>query len=202
MQPPLVDSAANAAHLTSPLLGAALPSVSAELREDMLASVDAAARFGPTNCDADWPTSGSALRPPKVLQPPLNYHASRNLLLLPNARLPALQQPATFSRLSEDTLFFAFYFQQGLIQKLYAAEELRRRGFVFHKELLCWFKNAGQLLKGTQTLEQGSFEYFDYELRNSPNGKHLSGWTKRTTQPDFEFHHKHMCNGRAPESAA
>lgn len=65
-----------------------------------------------------------------------------------------------------DTLFFAFYHQAGSWAQLRAAQELQRRGWLYHRKYQTWFRPSAT----------GSYDYFDHE----------GGWALRT-KPGFVF---------------
>ena len=47
---------------------------------------------------------------------------------------PSLRQEDTFRKLSAETNFFAFYFQQNTRQQLWAANALKAQGWRFHTQ--------------------------------------------------------------------
>ncbi len=67
-----------------------------------------------------------------------------------------------FSKFADDTLFFAFYQQQGAPEQLLAANELARRGWRFVSERFVWVRAV-----------HGKSEYFDYE-----DGWEVRPWTE------------------------
>jgi hypothetical protein len=48
-----------------------------------------------------------------------------------------------FSRFDLETLFFAFYYQQGTHQQYMAAVELKKKNWKFNKKFVTWFKKDG-----------------------------------------------------------
>lgn len=49
---------------------------------------------------------------------------------------------ANFSKFNLETLFFAFYHQQGTYQQYLAAVELKKKNWKFNKKFETWFKKA------------------------------------------------------------
>lgn len=47
-----------------------------------------------------------------------------------------------FLKFDLDTLFFAFYYQQGTYQQYLAAVELKKLNWMFHKKYNTWFKRT------------------------------------------------------------
>ena len=80
----------------------------------------------------------------------------------PVAPPPVMENPALFERLDVDALFFSFYFQQGTVQQLLAARELKRSNWRFHKKYNTWFARAEEPKLVTDDLEQGAYVYFDF----------------------------------------
>ncbi|XP_028203924.1 probable NOT transcription complex subunit VIP2 isoform X3 [Glycine soja] len=75
---------------------------------------------------------------------------------------PALHQ-GYFSKFSVETLFYIFYSMPKDEAQLYAANELYKRGWFYHKEHRLWFirvPNMEPLVK-TNTYERGSYHCFD-----------------------------------------
>ena len=104
----------------------------------------------------------------------------RNLVPVPPsfpvAPAPVVDNPALFARLDLDALFFAFYFQQGSVQQLLAARELKRSNWRFHKKHNTWFARAEEPKVCTDEHEQGAYVYFDF----------TADWCQRS-RPDFTF---------------
>lgn len=80
--------------------------------------------------------------------------------------LPQWVCEAPLERTAADTLFFAFYHQAGSWAQLRAAQELQRRGWLYHRKYQTWFRASAS----------GSYDYFDHE----------GGWALRT-KPGFVF---------------
>ncbi|KAK7261433.1 hypothetical protein RIF29_27743 [Crotalaria pallida] len=75
---------------------------------------------------------------------------------------PALHQ-GYFSKFTVETLFYIFYSMPKDEAQLYAANELYKRGWFYHKEHRLWFvrvPNMEPLVK-TNTYERGSYHCFD-----------------------------------------
>lgn len=101
----------------------------------------------------------------------------------PSAPAPVLDKnpAAVFSRFSADTLFFVFYFNQGTQHQYYAARELKKQSWRYHKNFLTFFQRHDDPTLTKDDYEQGSYLYFDYE----------SGWCQRIKQ-NFTFIYKHL----------
>jgi hypothetical protein len=55
-----------------------------------------------------------------------------------------LGRQAFYADLSQDALMFIFYYQPGTPQQYYAAKELKRQSWRYHRELQCWLKRSGE----------------------------------------------------------
>ncbi|XP_027340541.1 probable NOT transcription complex subunit VIP2 isoform X4 [Abrus precatorius] len=75
---------------------------------------------------------------------------------------PALHQ-GYFSKFTVETLFYIFYSMPKDEAQLYAANELYKRGWFYHKEHRFWFMRVPNLepLVKTNTYERGSYHCFD-----------------------------------------
>ncbi|XP_019457920.1 PREDICTED: probable NOT transcription complex subunit VIP2 isoform X1 [Lupinus angustifolius] len=75
---------------------------------------------------------------------------------------PALHQ-GYFSKFSVETLFYIFYSMPKDEAQLYAANELYKRGWFYHKEHRLWFIRVANMepLVKTNTYERGSYHCFD-----------------------------------------
>ncbi|KAG2385558.1 hypothetical protein C9374_003373 [Naegleria lovaniensis] len=93
----------------------------------------------------------------------------------------ALSNPATYSLLSVDTLFFIFYFQQGTYYQYLAAKELKRQAWRFHKKYLTWFQRHDKPTVTTNEYEQGTYVYFDAD----------AGWCQRIKE-GFSFEYAYL----------
>lgn len=95
---------------------------------------------------------------PKTYVPrnPANTNAS-----FPTLPPPALETPALFEKLTLDTLFFIFYYQQSSYQQYLAARELKRQNWRYHTRHMMWFQRAEEPKIVTDTYEQGLYNFFD-----------------------------------------
>jgi CCR4-NOT transcription complex subunit 3 len=66
-------------------------------------------------------------------------------------------------KLPTDTLFLAFYYQQGSYQQYLAAKKLKQNSWRFHKKYLTWFQRHEEPKRTTDQFEEGTYVYFDYE---------------------------------------
>jgi CCR4-NOT transcription complex subunit 3 len=89
--------------------------------------------------------------------------------------------PAVFSKLGTDCLFFIFYYAQGTYQQYLAARELKKQSWRFHKKYMTWFQRHEEPKITTDEYEQGTYVYFDYE----------TGWCTRIKQ-DFRFEYSFL----------
>ncbi|KAL9646888.1 hypothetical protein ABK040_013748 [Willaertia magna] len=74
-----------------------------------------------------------------------------------------LSNPAVYSTMDSDTLFFIFYFQQGTYYQYLAAKELKRQAWRYHKKYSTWFQRHHKPTMTTNEYEQGTYLYFDFE---------------------------------------
>jgi CCR4-NOT transcription complex subunit 3 len=81
----------------------------------------------------------------------------------PQEQLPILKDPAIFSQMDPDTLFFIFYFQQGSYQQYLAAKALKKHAWRYHKKYQTWFQRHDQPKHTTNDYELGTYVYFDFE---------------------------------------
>ncbi|XP_057451514.1 probable NOT transcription complex subunit VIP2 isoform X2 [Lotus japonicus] len=80
-----------------------------------------------------------------------------------NAKQPPALHQGYFSKFSVETLFYIFYSMPRDEAQLYAAHELYKRGWFYHKEHRLWFirvPNMEPLVK-TNAYERGSYHCFD-----------------------------------------
>ncbi|XP_072167685.1 CCR4-NOT transcription complex subunit 3-like [Diadema setosum] len=68
-----------------------------------------------------------------------------------------------FMRLSTETLFFIFYYQEGTKAQYLAAKALKRQSWRFHTKYMMWFQRHEEPKTITEEFEQGTYIYFDYE---------------------------------------
>lgn len=57
-------------------------------------------------------------------------------------RVPLFNRKENFARFDLETLFFAFYYQQGTYQQYLAAVELKKKNWRFVKKFETWFKKV------------------------------------------------------------
>jgi len=57
-------------------------------------------------------------------------------------RVPLFNRKENFSHFDLETLFFAFYYQQGTYQQYLAAVELKKKNWKFVKKFETWFKKV------------------------------------------------------------
>jgi CCR4-NOT transcription complex subunit 3 len=77
-----------------------------------------------------------------------------------------IDSPALFEKLPMDTLFLAFYHQQGLHQQVLAAKQLKKQSWRFHKKYMTWFQRHEEPKRTEHNFEEGTYVYFDYESGN------------------------------------
>lgn len=72
-------------------------------------------------------------------------------------RIPLFNRKENFARFDLETLFFAFYYQQGTYQQYLAAVELKKKNWKFVKKFETWFKKveSGSESANTNTAAQG-----------------------------------------------
>ncbi|XP_068674475.1 CCR4-NOT transcription complex subunit 3-like [Montipora foliosa] len=68
-----------------------------------------------------------------------------------------------FQRLSTETLFFIFYYQEGTRTQYLAAKALKKQSWRFHTRYMMWFQRHEEPKAITDEYEQGTYIYFDYE---------------------------------------
>ena len=92
-----------------------------------------------------------------------------------------IENPKLFERLSYDTLFLAFYYQQGSYQQYLAAKQLKKHSWRYHRKYMTWFQRHEEPKSTTDEYEEGTYVYFDYE----------NGWCQRI-KPDFKFEYAYL----------
>ena len=105
---------------------------------------------------------------------PRNPHNTH--FTFPTVPPPLLETPAIFEKLSFDSLFLAFYYQQGSLQQHLAAKQLKKNSWRFHKKYMTWFQRHEEPKISTDDYEEGTYVYFDYD----------SGWCQRI-KSEFKF---------------
>ena len=99
----------------------------------------------------------------------------------PQQPSPIFENPAIFSKLGTDALFFIFYYSQGTYQQYLAARELKKQSWRYHKKYMTWFQRHEEPKVTTDEYEQGTYVYFDYE----------TGWCQRI-KSDFRFEYSFL----------
>jgi CCR4-NOT transcription complex subunit 3 len=101
----------------------------------------------------------------------------------PQFPMTRLLQPEFFKKLDESTLFYIFFNYRGKAKQFWAAEELKRREWRFHRKYETWFHRLSEPSEKTADYEVGKFEYFDHETRE--------GWCTRLSS-SFRFEAEDM----------
>lgn len=99
----------------------------------------------------------------------------------PSTPLSMVENPLFFEKLDQDTLFFIFYYQQSTIMQYFAAKELKKQSWRFHKRYMTWFQRLEEPKIITEEFEQGTYLYFDFE----------SSWCQRK-KSEFAFEYKFL----------
>lgn len=81
----------------------------------------------------------------------------------PSQPPPVIESGVLFERLPADSLFFAFYHQQGSYQQFLAAKQLKKQSWRFHKKYMTWFQRHEEPKVTSDDYEEGTYVYFDYE---------------------------------------
>ncbi|GAA6042050.1 hypothetical protein JCM8097_004080 [Rhodosporidiobolus ruineniae] len=87
--------------------------------------------------------------------------------------------PALFSKLDVDTLFYIFYYCPQSYLQFLAAAELKKQSWRYHRQFLTWFQRASEPTSITETYEEGTYLYFDWE----------GSWCQRR-KSDFKFEYR------------
>lgn len=98
-----------------------------------------------------------------------------------------LDDPSTFQKFPPDLLFFLFYFQQNTYQQYLAARELKRQSWRYHTKYLTWFQRHEDPKTISESFEQGTYVYFDYE----------TGWCQRK-KSEFTFQYIFLEDNELP----
>lgn len=101
--------------------------------------------------------------------------------LFPTQPAPIIDSMTLYDRLQMDTLFFAFYYQQGTYQQYLSAKQLKKHSWRFHKKYMTWFQRHVEPKLTTDEFEEGTYVYFDYE----------SGWCQRI-KSEFKFEYSYL----------
>ncbi|ODV90260.1 hypothetical protein CANCADRAFT_1991 [Tortispora caseinolytica NRRL Y-17796] len=99
----------------------------------------------------------------------------------PQVPLAVFDDPALYSKLDFETLFYIFYYRQGTYQQYLAAKELKRQNWRYHKGFLTWFQRHDEPDIITDDYEQGTYRYFDFE----------GMWLQRR-KANFQFEYKYL----------
>ncbi|KAH9376100.1 hypothetical protein HPB48_014490 [Haemaphysalis longicornis] len=78
-------------------------------------------------------------------------------------RLPQRDMGAFFQKLSEESLFFAFYNMEGSTAQHLAARALKKQSWRFHTKHKAWFRRQDDPKIITDEYERGNYIYFDFE---------------------------------------
>jgi len=113
-----------------------------------------------------------------VPKTPYTCHPSFPTTQPPNT---IIENPLLLERLCNDTLFLAFYFQQGSYQQYLAAKQLKKLSWRYHCKYMTWFHRHEEPTKTTDEYEEGTYVYFDHE----------NGWCQRI-KPDFKFEYSFL----------
>ena len=124
---------------------------------------------------------------PEIFEPDKPVYTPRNPYnvhqLFPSTVPPQLEVLSVFEKLPPDSLFLAFYFQQGSFQQHLAAKVLKKNSWRFHKKYMTWFQRVhdDQPKVVNDDYEEGTYVYFDYE----------GGWCQRIKQ-EFKFEYAYL----------
>jgi CCR4-NOT transcription complex subunit 3 len=99
----------------------------------------------------------------------------------PSEHPKEMQDDAFFKKLSPETLFFIFYYQQQTRAQQSAARELKSQAWRFHNLHKTWFQRLEEPTEITDTYEQGSYLFFDFE----------ESWTQKK-RSDFNFEYRYL----------
>jgi len=76
---------------------------------------------------------------------------------------PNIDSLEFFQRLSTETLFFIFYYQEGTRAQYLAAKALKKQSWRFHTKYMMWFQRHEEPKRITDEFEEGTYILFDYE---------------------------------------
>jgi CCR4-NOT transcription complex subunit 3 len=94
---------------------------------------------------------------------PRNPYSGPTPSSFPSMPPSIIENPNLFERLPPDSLFLAFYYQQGSYQQYLAARQLKKHSWRFHKKYMTWFQRHEEPKMATDDFEEGTYVYFDYE---------------------------------------
>ncbi|KAJ3225101.1 general negative regulator of transcription subunit 5 [Clydaea vesicula] len=135
----------------------------------IVSMLETSAQFIPDVLDFDRPKYYR----PKSPYPSPGYY--------PQSPLTVFENPVLFDKFDIDTLFFIFYYHQGTYQQYLAARELKRQSWRFHTKYLTWFQRHEEPKAITDSYEQGTYIYFDFE----------GAWCQRK-KSEFRFEYKYL----------
>ncbi|KAL8700991.1 MAG: hypothetical protein Q9224_000703 [Gallowayella concinna] len=115
---------------------------------------------------------------PKHYRPQTKYNTPR---CYPQEPFMTIDDPALYSKIDTDTLFYIFYYRQNTYQQYMAAKSLKNQSWRFHKQYQTWFQRHEEPKTITEEYEQGTYRFFDYE----------STWMNRR-KADFKFAYKFL----------
>jgi CCR4-NOT transcription complex subunit 3 len=101
--------------------------------------------------------------------------------LFPTQPASIVEAAALYEKLPMDSLFLAFYYQQGTYHQYLAAQQLKKHSWRFHKKYMTWFQRHEEPKLTTDEYEEGTYVYFDYE----------SGWCQRI-KSEFKFEYCYL----------
>ena len=81
----------------------------------------------------------------------------------PQEPFASVDDPALYSKIDTDTLFYIFYYRQNTFQQYMAAKSLKSQSWRFHKQYQTWFQRHEEPKTITEEYEQGTYRFFDYE---------------------------------------
>ena len=81
----------------------------------------------------------------------------------PQVPFASSEDPALYTKIDTDTLFYIFYYRQNTFQQYMAAQSLKHQSWRFHKQYQTWFQRHEEPKTITEEYEQGTYRFFDYE---------------------------------------
>lgn len=97
---------------------------------------------------------------PRHYRPQTKYNTPR---YYPQEPFITMDDPALYSKIDTDTLFYIFYYRQNTYQQYMAAKSLKNQSWRFHKQYQTWFQRHEEPKTITEEYEQGTYRFFDYE---------------------------------------
>ncbi|KAL8990259.1 MAG: hypothetical protein Q9177_001039 [Variospora cf. flavescens] len=97
---------------------------------------------------------------PRHYRPQTKYNTPR---YYPQEPFMTIDDPALYSKIDTDTLFYIFYYRQNTYQQYMAAKSLKSQSWRFHKQYQTWFQRHEEPKTITEEYEQGTYRFFDYE---------------------------------------